>query len=200
VKDSRRTLSSWVGIGNESKYEIHVTSETSFELLEDQNSEDYEIAEKAEIKSYQAPINDSETIIPCFDKFVKLDRLETLKPNSFISVIGVIISVEHNLKDIITRANPGEILKLKNFKLTDTTNREVNCAVWGQEAIIFGYEPGTILKIEEAKLTTYGGYSLSILRHSRIQDISHLPVSSVLKVLWSKHYLNPKCKHVSNEP
>jgi hypothetical protein len=122
-----------------------------------------------------------------FEKFTKLDQLSSLKLNSFINVLGVILSIDPNLKQIDSKSSPGTPLKLINFKLGDTSSNEVNIAMWGAEAENFNFKPGMVLKLEKVKITNFGGYTLSVLRHSMVENITDLEISSSLRKYWSTH-------------
>ncbi len=159
-----------------------MTKDTEITELDDQNESDYEIVEP-EITLPEA--NDiTVTGLP----FTKFDQFPKIKVGSLINVIGVIISVDSTMKEITTKT--GEGLKLKNFKISDLTKQEINCAIWGAQAESFSYLPGIVLKLETVKLTSYGGFSLSLLRNTIIEDITDKDLGSKLNDYWCKHYMN----------
>ncbi len=159
----------------------------------DQNPEEYSILKLEEIeKGKSAAINSEQ-----FLEFTKLDQLSSKELYSFINVMGVILSIDPNLKQIESKSSPGTPLNFINFKLGDTTLNEVYVAMWGAEAENFNYSPGTVLKIEKVKLTNYGGFTLSVLRHSKVENITDLEISLCLRKYWSSHQLKFKIKDES---
>ena len=180
----------WEGIGNTAKFEIVVTNETTFDELVDQDPDDYEII-NFEIFHYEkAPARASEKVAEIkhnfFEKFTRLDQLASMKINSFYSVIGVILRIDPDMKGISSKAT-GTSLSLLNFVIGDTSGKEVKVAIWGAEAENFGSKPGDVLKIEDAKLTSFGGMTLSVLRTTRIENVTDLEIASCLRKYWSTH-------------
>lgn len=185
----------WEGIGNTAKFEIVVTNETTFDELVDQDSDDYEIINLEIYHFNKAPAAASEQAAAIkhnfFERFTKLDQLAAMKVNSFLNVIAVIVSVDPQLKGINSRAT-GTSLSLLNFVIGDTSLKEVKVAIWGAEAENFAYKAGDILTIEEAKLTSFGGLTLSVMRNTRIEDVTDLEIASCLRKFWSTHPLKQK--------
>ncbi len=160
----------------------------------DQDQNDYEISDFVIIKPAAELV--AEIKHNYFEKFTKIDLLPSLKINSFINVIGVIMSVDNDLREIETKQGP---LKILNFIIGDTSGKEVKVAMWGDDAINFKSKQGEVLKIEKAKLTSFGGFSLSILRLSTVENVTNLEIASCLRKYWSTHPLNLKqCKLFAN--
>jgi hypothetical protein len=193
VKDARSIMQCWEGIGNTAKFEIVVTSETTFDRLVDQDPDDFEIINPEVFHYSMAPAAEQVTAIAhnFFERFTKLDQLASMKVNSFLNVIGVILSVDAQLKGINSRAS-GASLSLLNFVIGDTSLKEVKVAVWGAEAENFAYRPGDILTIDETKLTSFGGLTLSVLRNTRIENVTDLEVASCLRKFWAAHPLQQR--------
>lgn len=120
-------------------------------------------------------------------KITQLNALQHVQINSNINVKGVIIYVDIKLKELIKN---GKTIKIRNFKISDLSNCEVNVALWGDQAVNFSYLPGTVLEISSCQLTNYGGFSLSIRRMTTIQNISDFESADELKHYWTGHYMN----------
>jgi hypothetical protein len=183
-----------------------VTPETTFDELSDQDINDFDIPkfEMKDVINSQACTSQAMAVATdlkhtFFDKYTKIDQLKSLKPNSFINVIGVIVSKDSELKEIYSKASPGTSLKLLNFMISDASSTEVKVAIWGAEAESFKKNPGQCIKIENAKLTNYGGLTISIMRNSNIEDITDLPMSSCLRKYWNVHPMKIlSCEHKIN--
>lgn len=184
IKSAKRSCKGWPNISNCSDYEIFITAHTTIELLPDQNPIEYETDEiKKDANEFM--IKNEQSID--FFKYRKLNELSSVVLNSFINVIGVILSVDRELKNIDTKNGP---LKLRNFLISDITEAEISVALWGTQAEDFCHPPGTVLEFRSIKLTKYyHKFSLSIQR-STFFEIVDRPDSSELKDFWSKHKMN----------
>lgn len=124
------------------------------------------------------------------NQFRKLNELATAPLNSFINVIGIVISVDCFLKDIDTKNGP---LKLRNFIISDLSDTEISVALWGNQAEKFSYLPGTILEFKSIKLTKYfHKFSLSIQRGTLFDVLTDCDMADKLDKFWSVHKMNIK--------
>ncbi len=109
-----------------------------------------------------------------------------------MNVVGLIIEIDEEVRYI--KSKHFEALSVRNFLISDQSKKTIKCAIWGNQADDFNIPIGTVIKIEQAKLTTYGGYSLSILRTSIIKNISHLDNNIVKNLIedFETNNLNTK--------
>jgi replication factor A1 len=88
-----------------------------------------------------------------------------LKFESFVNVIGLI----ENVGQLSSLERPGKTtVALRKFKLIDQSKTVVSVTLWGKQATEFSLATGEILLLRRAKMTNYGGLSLSIMRATEV--------------------------------
>ena len=173
-----------MAIKTESAFELLVTKETEIIPINEPSSlyifqEASRIDEPLTAHFYSK--QDSESRLHSkYSNYVALDVLDSLKPDSIISVLGLISQVD----TVRTSVPNKDDFSLRNFRIIDTTSQSVSVAVWGKEAEEFSFELGDIVDISKCKLTNFGGRSLSVLwsttlrkvdlQHDLTTEVSHL--------------------------
>ncbi|XP_071362308.1 replication protein A 70 kDa DNA-binding subunit-like isoform X2 [Trachinotus anak] len=136
---------------------------------------------KAANKQYSTLKNDYEmtlhahsSIIPCNDSqgvptvhcdFVPIAELENRDKDAIIDVIGVCKSAEDVSR--ITTKTSREVSK-RALNLIDTTGKVVTVTLWGEEAEKFDGSGQPVVAIKGARLSDFGGRSLSALFSSTV--------------------------------
>ncbi len=167
-----------------SAFELLVTKETEIIQINEPSSL-YIFQEASRIDEPQTAHfyskQDSESRLHSkYSNYVALSVLESLKPDSIISVLGLISQVD----TVRTLPNKDD-LSLRNFRIIDTTSQSVSVAVWGKEAEEFSFEIDDIVDISKCKLTNFGGRSLSVLWSTTLRkvDLQHDLTTEVSKLV-----------------
>ncbi|XP_041348869.1 replication protein A 70 kDa DNA-binding subunit-like [Gigantopelta aegis] len=98
--------------------------------------------------------------------FVKIDELEKRQANDLIDVIGV-VKVCADVSTVIGRQSQKEITK-RDLTIVDQSGMSVNLTLWGSEASSFSGNNNPIIAVKGARLSDFGGRSLSVLASSQL--------------------------------
>ncbi|NWW93199.1 RFA1 protein, partial [Rhynochetos jubatus] len=137
---------------------------------------------KSANKQYTAVKNDYEitftnetSVVPCDDaqhlpsvqfEFVSISDLENTPKDSIIDVIGICKSYEDVTK-ITVKASNREVSK-RNVQLMDMSGKMVTVTLWGNEADLFDGSRQPVVAIKGARVSDFGGRSLSVLASSTV--------------------------------
>ncbi|XP_029467040.1 replication protein A 70 kDa DNA-binding subunit isoform X2 [Rhinatrema bivittatum] len=140
-------------------------------------------------KQYTAVKNDYEmtftnetSVIPCEDSadvptvqfdFIPIGDLEKKDKDTLVDIIGVCKSYE-DVSKIIVKSSNREVSK-RNIYLMDTSGKMVTATLWGEDADKFDGSRQPVVAIKGARLSDFGGRSLSVLSSSTVMlnpDIS----------------------------
>ncbi|KAM4726414.1 replication protein A 70 kDa DNA-binding subunit-like [Anableps anableps] len=123
---------------------------------------------------YEMTLHAHSSIVPCMDSqdiptmqcdFVPIGELENQMKDSIIDIIGVCKSAEDVSR--ITTKTSREVSK-RAISLIDTTGKVVTVTLWGEEAEKFDDSGQPVVAIKGARLSDFGGISLSALFSSTI--------------------------------
>ncbi|KAL2096114.1 hypothetical protein ACEWY4_008262 [Coilia grayii] len=141
---------------------------------------------------YEMTLNGESTVIPCDDahdvptlqcSFVPIGDLEAREKDSIVDVIGVVKTVEDVTR--ITTKNSREVSK-RNVHLMDMSGRVITVTMWGTDAENFDGSGQPILAIKGARLSDFGGRSLSTLFSSVVMTNPDLPEAYKLRGWYDK--------------
>ncbi|XP_076832504.1 replication protein A 70 kDa DNA-binding subunit [Brachyhypopomus gauderio] len=141
---------------------------------------------------YEMTLNGESTIIPCDDShdvpmvqcdFISIANLEARDKDAIVDVIGVCKSVEDVTR--ITTKNSREVSK-RNIQLMDMSGKVIQVTMWGTEAETFDGSGQPILAIKGAKLSDFGGRSLSTLFSSTVMVNPDIPEAYKLRGWYDK--------------
>ncbi|KAG5843956.1 hypothetical protein ANANG_G00156390 [Anguilla anguilla] len=141
---------------------------------------------------YEMTMNGETTFIPCDDcqdvpmvqcDFVSIADLETREKDAILDVIGVCKSVEEVSR--ITTKNNREVSK-RAISLVDASGKMVAVTLWGDEAEKFDGSGQPILAIKGARLSDFGGRSLSALFSSTVMINPDIPEAYKLRGWYDK--------------
>ncbi|XP_035479247.2 replication protein A 70 kDa DNA-binding subunit isoform X1 [Scophthalmus maximus] len=136
---------------------------------------------------YEMTLNGESTVIPCEDScdvpmvqcdFVSIGDLESREKDAIIDVIGVCKSVD-DVTRLTTKSNK-EVSK-RTLDLMDMSGKVVTVTLWGEEAEKFNGSGQPILAIKGAKLSDYGGRSLSASFSSTLMINPDIPEAYKLR-------------------
>lgn len=130
---------------------------------------------------YEMTLHAHSSIVPCDDTdgiptvncdFVPIAELENIDKDAVIDVIGVCKSVEDVSR--ITTKTSREVSK-RALHLIDTTGKVVTATLWGEEAEKFDGSGQPVVAIKGARLSDFGGRSLSALFSSTVMVNPDIP-------------------------
>ncbi|XP_013419280.1 replication protein A 70 kDa DNA-binding subunit isoform X2 [Lingula anatina] len=98
--------------------------------------------------------------------FTPINALGNMAPNTTVDVIGVVKSVA-DVSTIIAKATQKE-LKKREVSLVDQNQVMINLTLWGETAEGFDGSNHPVLAIKGARLSDFGGRSLSTLSSSQL--------------------------------
>uniref|UniRef100_A0A4W3KHH6 Replication protein A subunit n=1 Tax=Callorhinchus milii TaxID=7868 RepID=A0A4W3KHH6_CALMI len=137
---------------------------------------------------YEMTFNNDTTVIPCDDgdnlpkvqfEFIPIDQLETKNKDTMIDIIGVCKSYEEVSK-ITVRTTNREVSK-RNVQLLDMSGKIVTATLWGEDAEKFDGSGQPVLAIKGARLSDYGGRSLSVTSSSTLMVNPDIPEAFKLR-------------------
>lgn len=141
---------------------------------------------------YEMTLNGESTIIPCEDScdvpmvqcdFVSIGDLESREKDAIIDVIGVCKSVDEVTR-LTTKSNR-EVSK-RAIDLMDMSGKVVTVTLWGETAENFDGSGQPVLAIKGAKLSDYGGRSLSASFSSTLLVNPDIPEAYKLRGWYDK--------------
>ncbi|CAN7938762.1 unnamed protein product [Ixodes hexagonus] len=111
--------------------------------------------------------------------FVPIRRLQEINKDSVVvNVIGVCKSVG-SLQTVVRRTNNQE-LKKRDISLVDRSSAEVSLTLWGDEAEKFDASNNPVVAVKGARVSDFGGVSLSMIGGSLLQLNPDIPESHAL--------------------
>lgn len=141
---------------------------------------------------YEMTLNGDSSIIPCEDAgdvpvlqcdFVSIGDLEVREKDAIIDVIGVCKSVDDVTR--ITTKNNKEVSK-RTLNLMDMSGKVVTLTLWGEEAETFEGSGQPIIAVKGAKLSDFGGRSLSASFSSTMMINPDIPEAHKLRGWYDK--------------
>ena len=142
--------------------------------------------------NYEMTLEKETTMVPCDDgpdipkphcDFVPIAELENREPEAFVDVIGVCKSAGE-VSRITTKA--GRDVSKRELCLVDTSAREVRVTLWGEKAERFDGSAQPILAIKAARLSDFGGRSLSVSFSSTIDVNPDTPEAFNLRAWYDR--------------
>lgn len=141
---------------------------------------------------YEMTLNAQSSIVLCDDSqgvpemhcdFVPIAELENRDKDAIIDVIGVCKSAEDVSR--ITTKTSREVSK-RALNLIDTTGKVVTVTLWGEEAEKFDGSGQPVVAIKGARLSDFGGRSLSALFSSTIMVNPDIPEAFQLRAWYDQ--------------
>ncbi|KAM3868689.1 uncharacterized protein ACN63O_006045 [Diretmus argenteus] len=141
---------------------------------------------------YEMSLNANSSIVLCGDSqdvptmkcdFVPIAELEKRDKDAIVDVIGVCRSAEEVSR--ITTKSSREVSK-RALSLMDTTGKAVTLTLWGEEAENFDGSGQPVVAIKGARLSDFGGISLTTLFSSTVMVNPVIPEASRLRAWYDK--------------
>ncbi|XP_044925957.1 replication protein A 70 kDa DNA-binding subunit isoform X2 [Mustela putorius furo] len=124
---------------------------------------------------YEMTFNNETSVTPCEDghhlptvqfDFTGIGDLENKPKDSLIDIIGICKSYEDATK-ITVKSNNREVSK-RNIYLMDMSGKVVTATLWGEDADRFDGSRQPVMAIKGARVSDFGGRSLSVLSSSTV--------------------------------
>ncbi|EDO36119.1 predicted protein [Nematostella vectensis] len=127
---------------------------------------------------YEMYLNNDTIIEPCNEtcnlptlqyNFVNIGDLENINKDQIVDILGVVTNVG-DLAQITTKTTNKQVSK-RDITLLDRSEKSVTATLWGDEAEKFEEHAGKnpVLAIRGAKVSDFGGRSLSVLNSSNMR-------------------------------
>ncbi|XP_030847892.1 replication protein A 70 kDa DNA-binding subunit isoform X2 [Strongylocentrotus purpuratus] len=138
---------------------------------------------------YELTFNNDTMVEPCVEEdvsipavqfdFKSISHLEDTPEDSMIDVIGVCKSTS-DLTAVTIKSSNREVNK-RSLQLVDDSQKEVSLTLWGKEAEDFDGSGNPVIAVKGARLSGFGGRSLSVLQNSIFQVNPDIPKAHHLK-------------------
>uniref|UniRef100_UPI00358FDBA4 replication protein A 70 kDa DNA-binding subunit-like n=1 Tax=Myxine glutinosa TaxID=7769 RepID=UPI00358FDBA4 len=117
-------------------------------------------------------------------QFIPIAKLDTLPKDSLVDVMGVCQSCE-DLTTVVLRSSGREVMK-RQVHLVDESGKAVSATMWGKEAEQFSGTGLPVLAIRGARLSDYGGCSLSLITSSTLMLNPDIPAAFQLRAWYDQ--------------
>ncbi|XP_078679750.1 replication protein A 70 kDa DNA-binding subunit-like isoform X2 [Branchiostoma floridae x Branchiostoma belcheri] len=153
---------------------------------------------------YEMSFNNDTTVVLCEDEsdlpsitynFVPIEKLEEMNPNTIIDLIGVCKSYG-DVTTITTRQTNREVNK-RDLQIVDMSGKQVNLTLWGGEADKFDGSSCPVVAIKGARLSDFGGRSLSTVGSSTVMINPDIPEAFQLRGWYDKVGCNTEAQSIS---
>ncbi|KAG8450780.1 hypothetical protein GDO86_003156 [Hymenochirus boettgeri] len=137
---------------------------------------------------YEMTFNSETSVIPCDDSsdvptvqfdFVSIGDLESKPKDSMLDVIGICKNFEDVTK-VTIKSNNREVSK-RNIHLMDSSGTVVSTTLWGEDADRFDGSRQPVVAVKGARLSDFGGRSLSVLSSSTVMINPDIPEAFKLR-------------------
>lgn len=137
---------------------------------------------------YEMTFNSETSVIPCDDSsdvptvqfdFVPISELENKNKDTLLDIIGVCKSFDEVTK-VTIKSNNREVSR-RNIYLMDTSGKMVSTTLWGEDADKFDGSRLPVVAIKGARLSDFGGRSLSVLSSSTVMINPDIPEAFKLR-------------------
>ncbi|XP_061917975.1 replication protein A 70 kDa DNA-binding subunit [Entelurus aequoreus] len=141
---------------------------------------------------YEITLNGETSIVPCEDNcdvpvlqcdFISIADLEKTEKDAIVDVIGVCKSVDEVTR-LTTKTNR-EVSK-RTLNLMDSSGKLVTLTLWGEDAEKFDGSTQPVVAVKGAKVSDYGGRSLSASYSSTMMINPDIPEAHKLRGWYDK--------------
>ncbi|XP_010776450.1 replication protein A 70 kDa DNA-binding subunit-like [Notothenia coriiceps] len=142
--------------------------------------------------NYEMTLQADSSVVPCDDSqgipavncdFVPIAELENRDTDTIVDVIGVCKSADDVSR--ITTKTSREVSK-RALQLIDTTGNVVTLTLWGEEAEKFDSSVNPVVAVKGARLSDFGGRSVSALYSSTVMVNPDLPEAFSLRAWYDQ--------------
>ncbi|CAN0330016.1 replication protein A 70 kDa DNA-binding subunit-like [Lampetra fluviatilis] len=116
--------------------------------------------------------------------YTSIAELPSLAKNALVDVIGVCQSLDE--VSMVQLRNSSRELARRNIRLVDASGKVVTVTLWGQEALKFVGDRQPVVAIRGARVSDFGGCSLSVLTSSSVQLNPDMPPAFQLRSWYDR--------------
>jgi hypothetical protein len=119
-----------------------------------------------------------------FEKLPKISELAYRAPKSFVSIIGVVKSIEEQSSLIESKK-----IHVRRFVFIDDSDAEVTIALWGKQAQESTIQPGQLLYFKNIQIAYFNGLSLNVMKNTEIIFLKKemdIPILNKIRKIWIK--------------
>ncbi|AMD21848.1 HFL008Cp [Eremothecium sinecaudum] len=140
---------------------------------------------------YELQLDRDTVVEECFEaadvpkmnfNFVKLKQLATMEANSNVDVLGIVQTVNPAFE---MTAKSGKKFNRRDIVIVDETNLSITVGLWNEQAIDFNLPEGSVIAVKSARVTDFGGKSLSMGFSSTLHPNPDIPEAFALKGWYS---------------
>uniref|UniRef100_A0A8D0GS90 Replication protein A subunit n=1 Tax=Sphenodon punctatus TaxID=8508 RepID=A0A8D0GS90_SPHPU len=142
---------------------------------------------------YEITFSNETSVIPCEDA---QHLPSSTNKDSIVDVIGICKSYEEANK-ITVKSSNREVSK-RNVYLTDTSGKMVTVTLWGEEADNFDGSRQPVVAIKGARVSDFGGRSLSVLGSSTLIVNPDTPEAFKLRGWFDSEGQHVECTSISD--
>ena len=124
------------------------------------------------------PSEDEANVPKTHFDFVKLNTIENKEENSTVDILGIIQTVNPHF-ELTSRA--GKKFDRRDIVLVDDSNYSITVGLWNQLALDFNLPEGSVVAIKGARVSDFGGKSLSMGFTSTLTPNPEVPEAYTLK-------------------
>lgn len=128
--------------------------------------------------------------------FTSVHDLQTIEKDSTIDILGVLKEIAE--VNQITSKSTQKPYDKRELTLVDESGYSVRLTIWGKAASNFNETLGTVVAFKGAKVSDFGGRSLSLLSSGSMTISPDIPESHTLKAWWDKEGRSGKFDTHSN--
>ncbi|XP_018021755.1 replication protein A 70 kDa DNA-binding subunit isoform X2 [Hyalella azteca] len=142
---------------------------------------------------YEMTFNSGTQVVRCTEEksipamqfdFVTIDQLENAQKDTIVDLIGLCRDASE-VATIVQRST-GKELRKREISIVDHTNRAVSLTLWAEQAEKFDGTGNPVIAVKGAKVSDFGGVSLSLLGSSTLQVNPDISEAHQLKGWWEQ--------------
>jgi len=132
-------------------------------------------------------------------KFIDIKAIEQINKDGIIDVIGIVKSTG-DVTEITTKATNKQVSK-RDVTLVDQSQAAIRATLWGNQAIEFQEygDKSPVVAIKGARVSDYGGRTLSILSSSNFQINPDIPEAHQLRGWYDNGGVNQQMETLSGQ-
>lgn len=155
---------------------------------------DYELTFERDTQVEKA--EDQDSVPQVRYNFTNIGALQEVEKDSTIDVIGV-LKEAGNVEEILSKSTNKPYSK-RDLTLVDNTGFSVKLTIWGKTATAFDAEPEAVVAFKGAKVSDFGGRSLSLLSSGSMYVDPDIPEAHKLKGWYDSQGRNDSFNSHSN--
>jgi replication factor A1 len=127
---------------------------------------------------------------------VQLSDLPNIQPNEYVDIIAVVKSTG-DVSTITAKATGKELVK-RELYLVDSSNAQVACTLWATQAEEFDGSEHPVIMFKGAKVSDFGGRSLSVTSQTIVQINPDIPEAHAIRGWYDQGGSDAETKNLSD--